>query len=170
MSINDPDAFWGSLALDFLDWIKKFDKVMDGNFKDGVIKWFTGGKLNVSGLQLASYLLWFMITVLYLHSELCWPSCTTWSWESCSHLGEGHPRTARENHIQVYMQWYLIQFLITFKISAPSRQLLHMVCQIANVLKEKDIRKGDIVAIYMPVCPLAVASMLACTRIGAVHK
>ena len=53
MSINDPDAFWGSLALDFLDWIERFDKVMDGNFKDGVIKWFTGGKLNVSGFQLA---------------------------------------------------------------------------------------------------------------------
>ena len=45
-----------------------------------------------------------------------------------------------------------------------------MVCQIANVLREKGVTKGDTVAIYMPVCPLAVASMLACTRIGAVHK
>ena len=50
------------------------------------------------------------------------------------------------------------------------RQLLAMVCRIANVLKEKGVEKGDKVAIYMPVCPLAVASMLACTRIGAVHK
>ena len=51
-----------------------------------------------------------------------------------------------------------------------NRELLQKVCQIANVLKSKGVKKGDIVAIYMPVCPLAVASMLACTRIGAVHR
>ena len=50
------------------------------------------------------------------------------------------------------------------------RELLEKVCQIANVLKNKGVKKGDRVAIYMPACPLAVASMLACTRIGAVHR
>ena len=44
------------------------------------------------------------------------------------------------------------------------------VCQIANVLKSRGVRKGDLVAIYMPICPLAVAAMLACARIGAVHR
>ena len=32
------------------------------------------------------------------------------------------------------------------------------------------IGKGDIVAIYMPVSPMAVATMLACARIGAIHS
>ena len=50
------------------------------------------------------------------------------------------------------------------------RQLLEKVCQIANVLKSRGVKKGDLVAIYMPVCPLAVAAMLACARIGAVHR
>jgi acetyl-CoA synthetase len=45
-----------------------------------------------------------------------------------------------------------------------------MMNQIANVLKSHGVEKGDRVAIYMPACPLAVASMLACARIGAVHS
>ncbi|CAJ0932952.1 unnamed protein product [Ranitomeya imitator] len=50
-----------------------------------------------------------------------------------------------------------------------SRELLDTTCRIANTLKKYGIKKGDRVAIYMPVSPLAVASMLACARIGAVH-
>ena len=50
------------------------------------------------------------------------------------------------------------------------RELLEKVCQIANVLKSKGVEKGDTIAIYMPICPLAVESMLACARIGAIHR
>lgn len=46
-----------------------------------------------------------------------------------------------------------------------------MVCRIENVLrKDNNVKKGDLVVIYMPVCPVAVASMLACAHIGAVHR
>ena len=51
-----------------------------------------------------------------------------------------------------------------------SRELLEMTCQLANTLKTHGVRKGDRVAIYMPMSPLAVAAMLACARIGAVHR
>ena len=44
------------------------------------------------------------------------------------------------------------------------------VQQAANALKSLGVGQGDRVAIYMPACPLAVASMLACARIGAVHS
>jgi acetyl-CoA synthetase len=50
------------------------------------------------------------------------------------------------------------------------RELLAKLCQISNLLKSRGVKKGDTVAIYMPACPLAVASMLACARIGAVHR
>ena len=51
------------------------------------------------------------------------------------------------------------------------RNLLEQTCQVANVLKNQcGVKKGDIVVIYMPTMPLAVASMLACARIGAVHR
>ncbi|CAM4541128.1 acetyl-coenzyme A synthetase 2-like, mitochondrial isoform X2 [Lepidochelys kempii] len=49
------------------------------------------------------------------------------------------------------------------------RELLDMTCRLANTLKKYGVQKGDRVAIYMPVTPLAVAAMLACARIGAVH-
>ncbi|KAJ3378212.1 acetyl-CoA synthetase [Entophlyctis sp. JEL0112] len=48
--------------------------------------------------------------------------------------------------------------------------LLREVCRIANVLKKYGVKKGDTVAIYMPMVPEAVYSMLACARIGAVHS
>jgi acetyl-CoA synthetase len=45
-----------------------------------------------------------------------------------------------------------------------------MTCRLANVLKTRcGIEKGDTVIIYMPTSPMAVAAMLACARIGAVH-
>lgn len=50
------------------------------------------------------------------------------------------------------------------------RELLDMTCQMANVLTIKcGVEKGDKVIVYMPTCPMAVAAMLACARIGAVH-
>ena len=45
-----------------------------------------------------------------------------------------------------------------------------MVNRMANVFKSHGIKKGDVVCIYMPVSPLAVAAMLACARIGAPHR
>lgn len=50
------------------------------------------------------------------------------------------------------------------------RQLKDMVCKTANAFKQLGIKKGDRVVLYMPMIPLAVAAMLACTRIGAIHR
>ena len=50
-------------------------------------------------------------------------------------------------------------------------QMLHReVCKFANVLKKMGIKKGDVVAIYMPMIPELVITMLACARIGAAHS
>jgi len=48
--------------------------------------------------------------------------------------------------------------------------LYRQVCQFANVLKHLGIRKGDRVAIYLPLIPELAIAMLACARIGAVHS
>ncbi|HEX7002760.1 MAG TPA: acetate--CoA ligase [Trueperaceae bacterium] len=50
------------------------------------------------------------------------------------------------------------------------RDMLTEVSKLANVLKSKGIKKGDRVAIYMPMIPEAAAAMLACARIGATHS
>ncbi|MCF7955026.1 MAG: acetate--CoA ligase [Phycisphaerae bacterium] len=44
------------------------------------------------------------------------------------------------------------------------------VCKFANVMKDKGIKKGDRVAIYMPMVPELAIVMLSCTRIGAIHS
>jgi acetyl-CoA synthetase len=48
-------------------------------------------------------------------------------------------------------------------------ELLREVQKLANGLKSLGVKKGDRVAIYMPMIPEAVAAMLACARIGAIH-
>jgi acetyl-CoA synthetase len=46
-SIRDPEGFWASVADHFL-WKKKWDKVLEWNFKDPKVEWFIGGKLNIT--------------------------------------------------------------------------------------------------------------------------
>ena len=50
------------------------------------------------------------------------------------------------------------------------RELHAEVGKFANVLKERGVKKGDRVSLYLPMIPEAAVAMLACTRIGAVHS
>lgn len=50
------------------------------------------------------------------------------------------------------------------------QELKDLVCQAANALTQLGISSGDRVAIYLPMIPEAMISMLACARIGAVHS
>ncbi len=47
-SIETPDAFWSEQATTFLDWITPFTRVSECDMAKGDIKWFLGGKLNVT--------------------------------------------------------------------------------------------------------------------------
>ncbi|MEI6262407.1 MAG: acetate--CoA ligase [Deltaproteobacteria bacterium] len=47
ISIDDPEAFWSQLANE-LDWFRKWDTVLEEDFREGVHKWFVGGKLNLT--------------------------------------------------------------------------------------------------------------------------
>jgi acetyl-CoA synthetase len=47
--------------------------------------------------------------------------------------------------------------------------LQKLVCQTANALTELGVKAGDPVAVYMPMIPETVATLLACARIGAPH-
>src|SRR5579884_721623 len=50
------------------------------------------------------------------------------------------------------------------------RELYEETCRFANLLKQRGIKRGDRVMIYMPMIPEAAAAMLACARIGAIHS
>ena len=54
--------------------------------------------------------------------------------------------------------------------SITYQELHESVCRFANALKERGVKKGDRVCIYMPMIPEAAYAMLACARIGAIHS
>uniref|UniRef100_A0A8K9WPL3 acetate--CoA ligase n=1 Tax=Oncorhynchus mykiss TaxID=8022 RepID=A0A8K9WPL3_ONCMY len=129
-SVNESDRFWGAVARQRLSWISPFHTVQNCDFSQGKIKWFEGGKLNVS------------VNCLDRHVHTC-PERVALIWE------RDEPGT---------------------EVKITYRQLLELTCRLGNLLKRQGVRRGDCVTIYMPPCPLAVASMLACARIGAAHN
>jgi acetyl-CoA synthetase len=46
-SVRYPEKFWAEIAENFL-WKRKWDKVLDWNFRDPSVKWFQGAQLNIT--------------------------------------------------------------------------------------------------------------------------
>ena len=46
-SVDDPEGFWGNVASSFL-WKKKWDKVLEWNFKEPKVEWFINAKVNIT--------------------------------------------------------------------------------------------------------------------------
>lgn len=85
--------------------------------------------------------------------------------------GQLYRLKSSNNYVQILLCLAVTFYLKYFSVCcAIQRELLEKTCQVANALKRDGVKKGDRVAIYMPVSPLLVASMLACARIGAVHR
>uniref|UniRef100_A0A8D0AX39 Acetyl-coenzyme A synthetase n=1 Tax=Sander lucioperca TaxID=283035 RepID=A0A8D0AX39_SANLU len=129
-SVSNSASFWAAAARQRLNWISPFHTTQDCDLSRGEIKWFEGGKLNVS------------VNCLDRHVHTC-PERVALIWERDEPGSE---------------------------VKITYRQLLEMTCRLGNMLRRRGVRKGDCVTIYMPPCPLAVASMLACARIGAAHN
>ncbi|XP_029351906.1 acetyl-coenzyme A synthetase 2-like, mitochondrial isoform X2 [Echeneis naucrates] len=129
-SVCSSDSFWAAVARQRLSWIRPFHTVQDCDLSQGRIRWFEGGKLNVS------------VNCLDRHVHTC-PERVAVIWE------RDEPKS---------------------EVKLSYRQLLEMTCRLGNLLRRRGVKKGDCVTIYMPPCPLAVASMLACARIGAAHN
>ena len=47
-SVKDSESFWSAQAKEVLEWDQEFTVANDCKKKEGIVKWFTGGKLNVS--------------------------------------------------------------------------------------------------------------------------
>ncbi|KAG7343193.1 acetate-coa, ligase [Nitzschia inconspicua] len=133
-SIEDPETFWSKAAKEHLDWFRPFDKVSEGSFEHGDVRWFQGGKLNVSYNALDRQI--------------------------------GKNPNKRSNDIALVWEGDEPDDIrkLTYE------EVLRKVCQIANALLRMGVRKGDIVTVYMPMIPELAMTMLACTRIGAVHS
>ena len=128
-SVNDPDGFWGEMAEKNLTWYKKWDKVLEWDFRKPDIKWFQGGKLNASFNCLDRHL-----------EKRAGQTALIWEADDASDK------------------------------KFTYQELYDLVNKFSNVMKKNGVKKGDRVMIYMPMIPELVISMLACTRIGAIHS
>jgi acetyl-CoA synthetase len=77
-----------------------------------------------------------------------------------------HLRTWRKNKAAIIWQGEPEQDRRTYTYQDLHRE----VCTFANVLRSKGIKKGDRVAVYLPMIPELPITMLACARIGAIHS
>ena len=83
-----------------------------------------------------------------------------------------------ENCIDRHLKDKANQTALIFEPNSPNesaihityKELHHRVCKMANVLLDLGIKKGDRVAIYLPMIPELSVSVLACARIGAIHS
>ncbi|MDG2504528.1 MAG: acetate--CoA ligase [Crocinitomicaceae bacterium] len=83
-----------------------------------------------------------------------------------------------ENCIDRHLKDKANQTALIFEPNSPNesaihityKELHHRVCKMANVLLGLGIKKGDRVAIYLPMIPELSVSVLACARIGAIHS
>ena len=130
-SMEDPEGFWAERAEQLLTWDRTWDKVLEADMHKPEIKWFSGGRLNVS------------YNCLDRHLE-------NGRRNKAAIIFQGEP----EEDVRVY-----------------TYQMLHTeVCRFANVLKKMGVKKGDRVSVYLPMIPELAITLLACTRIGAIHS
>ena len=124
--------------------------------------------------------------------EVFWPEMAneflTWSkpWEQLTESNLmagtagwfiGGELNACYNCVDRHLPQRAQQTAILWEGDDPSQQAnityqdLHQrVCQLANLLIQRGVKKGDRVCLYMPMIPEAAYAMLACARIGAVHS
>ena len=129
-SVKDPVGFWTAQAETF-EWHQKWDTALEWDFEKPDVKWFAGGKLNITENCLDRHL-----------KERGNKLAVIWE-----------PNDPKERFVR-----------LTY------RELHERVCRYANVLKRNGVKKGDRVAVYMPMIPELMIAVLACARIGAIHS
>jgi acetyl-CoA synthetase len=77
-----------------------------------------------------------------------------------------HLNTWKKNKAALIFQGEPLEESVTYTY----QQLHREVCKFANVLKKFGVKKGDRVAIYLPMIMELAVAMLACARIGAIHS
>lgn len=129
-SIEDPAGFWAGVAEHF-QWKRKWNTVLEWNFKEPKVEWFKGAKLNIT--------------------ENCIDRHLEKRGDDPAIIWEPNNPEERTR-------------IVTYK------RLHKRVCQVAQMLKNNGVKKGDRVCIYMGMVPELAYAVLGCARIGAIHS
>ncbi len=137
-------------------WVKDYDALYEKSIRDPESFW----------AEVAEELFWFER----------WQKVLEWEFPHAKWFVGGktnvtyncldrHVREGRRNKIAyIYLDEENRERKITYG------ELLELVCRIANGLRSLGVGKGDRVSIYMPSSVEAIAVMLACARLGAIHS
>jgi len=108
-----------------------------------------------------------------------WDTVLEWDFKQAKvNWFQGAKLNITENCLDRHLQDNSEKTAIIFEPNNPKdssekityRSLFERVCKMSNVLKEKGVKKGDRVCIYLPMIPELAISVLACARIGAIHS
>ena len=108
-----------------------------------------------------------------------WDNVLSWDFEKPEvKWFEGAQLNITENCIDRHLLTRGEKTAIIFEPNNPEEEAQHItyhqlherVCQLANVLKDQGVKKGDRVCIYLPMIPELSIALLACARIGAIHS
>lgn len=108
-----------------------------------------------------------------------WDTVSNWSFGEDVHIRwfEGATLNVSYNCLDRHLEARGGQVAIIWEGDDPNEarkityyELHEEVCKFANVLKDRGVKKGDCVSIYMPMIPEVAVAMLACSRIGAMHS
>ena len=116
----------------------------------------------------------------FLHWDKKWDTVLDWSFDKKNlyiKWFEGGKLNVAYNCIDRHLATRGDQVAIIWEGDDPNvsqsityNELYEQVTRLANVLKQRGVKKGDRICLYMPMVPEAAYAMLACARIGAVHS
>jgi len=113
------------------------------------------------------------------HWQKPWNKTLEWNFDEPKiRWFDGGTLNITENCLDRHLPEYGDDIALLWEPNDPKEQEVRMtyrelhaeVCRFANVLKARGVKKGDRVAIYMPMVPELTIGVLACARIGAVHS
>jgi acetyl-CoA synthetase len=158
-SFSPPDEFVGKARLKSLDEYKKMyaRSLKDpngfwGEMAEKHIDWFKKwtGRVEDYSFKDDIYLRYFVGGKLNVTYNCLDRHLKTWRKNKAALIFQGEP--LEDAKVYTY------------------QQLHREVCKFANVLKKFGVKKGDRVAIYLPMIMELPVAMLACARIGAIHS
>ncbi|MBS3957415.1 MAG: acetate--CoA ligase [Clostridiales bacterium] len=121
---------------------------------------------------------WAQMAEEYLHWHKKWDSVVEWEFDTPRvEWFKGGKTNVAYNCIDRHLKtWRRNKAALIWESDEGHSKILtyqslyYKVCRFANVLKKHGVKKGDRVAIYMPMIPELAVAMLACARIGAIHS
>ena len=124
-------------------------------------------------------LFWEEIAEEHFQWRKRWDKVLEWDFEKPEvKWFQGAELNITENCLDRHLAIRKNQTAIIFEPNDPSEGAQHItymelyrrVCQMANVLKEMGVERGDRVCVYLPMIPELAVTLLACARIGAIHS